>query len=144
MIRQSFRLALQSIDNEPESTAWGDRHKVAFTHPVFKYVPLVAKLSTLTAATSGGYDTLNRGSYATDASGSFFPHVHGAGYRAVYDLSGTELASVVIGTGQSGNPASGMYRNLFSRWLSDERLEYSTLPGSFAADPHQTLVLTAK
>lgn len=144
MIRQSFRMALLSIDNEPENATWGDRHTVAFTHPVFKYVPLVAKLSTLTAATSGGYDTLNRGSYATDASGSFFPHVHGAGYRAVYDLSGTELASVAIGTGQSGNPVSGMYRNLFSRWLSDERLDYSTLPGSFAADPHQTLVLTAK
>lgn len=124
-----------------KGVTWGDRHHAVFSHPVLQYVPVISGFATLSAPTSGGFATLNRGTYARDHSGTSFPHVHGAGYRAVYELSPDETASIIIAGGQSGNPLSLHYRDLMGRWLSDDRLTYSTLPGRFSGSPHQQLEL---
>src|SRR3546814_17931480 len=52
---------------------------------------------------AGGPDTL-------------FEDVHGAGFRAVYDLENLDRSRFMIATGQSGNPLSHLYGNLTLRW----------------------------
>lgn len=129
------------LGGDPLETTWGERHHAVFSHTIFRHVPVLGGLTTINAPTSGGAGTLNRGGYGRNEAGDSFPHIHGAGYRAVYDLSPSETADVIIATGQSGNPVSGRYRNLFDDWLDDRRLRYSTRPGSFKASPHQVLTI---
>ena len=45
-----------------------------------------------------------------------FAHIHGAGFRAVYDLGDLDRSRFVIATGQSGNPLSPHYRDFLQRW----------------------------
>jgi penicillin amidase len=42
--------------------------------------------------------------------------VHGAGYRAVYDLSEQDRSRFIIAPGQSGNWFSSHYGDLAKRW----------------------------
>lgn len=141
ILAASLADTIAMLGGDPSGTTWGERHHAVFSHAIFRHVPLLGGLTTINASTSGGAGTLNRGGYGRNEAGDNFPHVHGAGYRAVYELSNSEIADVIIATGQSGNPVSGRYRNLFDHWLEDRRLRYSTLPGSFDASPHQILTI---
>ncbi|MEQ8708711.1 MAG: penicillin acylase family protein [Rhodospirillales bacterium] len=141
ILTQSLNEVAGHFSGDLGGETWGDRHHAVFSHPVLQYIPVVSGFATLSAPTSGGFATLNRGSYGRDRSGTSFPHIHGAAYRAVYDLSANETATVIIAGGQSGNPLSLHYRDLMGRWLSDDRLTYSTLPGRFSGSPHQQLEL---
>jgi penicillin amidase len=49
-----------------------------------------------------------------------FTHVHGAGFRAVYDLSNLGQSQMMIATGQSGHRLSAYYRNLAQPWRDGE------------------------
>lgn len=141
ILTESLNETAGYFSDDLKGVTWGDRHHAVFSHPILQYVPVISGFAVLLAPTSGGFATLNRGSYGRDRSGTSFPHIHGAGYRAVYDLSSQETATVIIAGGQSGNPLSLHYRDLMGRWLSDDRLTYSTLPGRFPGSPHQQLEL---
>lgn len=93
------------------SWRWGDVHRAAFDHAIFKAVPLLDGWAGRRIATDGGDFTVNRGSYAGD-----FLHRHGAGLRAVYDLADLKRSRFVIATGQSGNPLSPHYADMMERW----------------------------
>ncbi|MEQ9328530.1 MAG: penicillin acylase family protein [Rhodospirillales bacterium] len=141
ILTTSLADTIAMLGGDPSERTWGERHHAVFSHTIFRHVPVLGGLTTINGPTSGGAGTLNRGGYGRNQTGDNFPHVHGAGYRAVYELSPLESADVIIATGQSGNPVSGRYRDLFGNWLEDRRLHYSTLPGSFDASPHQVLTI---
>ncbi len=103
---------------------WGIPHQAAFEHGVFRHLPWLGEWTGRWVATDGGDFTVSRGSWY----GPDFTHVHGAGFRAVYDLADLSRSRFIIATGQSGNPLSAHYDDLMQDWAAG-RL-YTILPGT--------------
>ena len=101
---------------------WGKAHRADFVHRVFSRVPLIDRLIEMTIETDGGDDTVNRGQ-SVGFGPSPHRHSHGAGYRAVYDLSDLARSRFSIATGQSGNPLSSHYRDQLERWRDGGHIE---------------------
>ena len=102
---------------------WGDAHKARHAHLLFGRVPLLRDWFDITLPSDGGDDTVNRGAMARANAGNDptgFTHVHGAGFRAVYDLSNLTQSQMMIATGQSGHRLSAHYRNLAQPWRDGE------------------------
>ena len=95
---------------------WGDVHLARFSHKVLSEVPLLNRFVDLEIPSDGGGYTINRGAMHLNNAQGPFDNVHGAGYRAVYDLEDLRRSRFIIATGQSGNPASGHYRDLMVDW----------------------------
>ena len=94
---------------------WGDLHRARFDHRIFSQVPLVGRYGSLSIPTGGGDNTVGRGMIAGNG-GDPYAHIHGAGYKAVYDLGDLANSRFMIPAGQSGNPFSGHYANLLEPW----------------------------
>jgi len=118
-LRNAFRKTLHELTErfgrDMNGWRWGAVHRASFEHRVFRQVPLVRGFGSRMIETDGGNDTLNRGQTRPDTAGDM-PHVHGAGYRAVYDLSNLDNSRFMTAMGQSGNPLSPHYDDFLSRW----------------------------
>jgi len=118
---------------------WGRTHVAEFRHLLWSRVPVLRDLLGASPATDGGDYSVNRGSprlRITDGDFSF-PHVQGAGYRAVYDLSDLDASRFSVAFGQSGNPFSEHYQDLVAPWADGS---YRALPPR-PAPGSRTLVL---
>jgi penicillin amidase len=94
---------------------WGDLHRARFDHRIFSQVPLVGGYGSLSIPTGGGDNTVGRGMTAGNG-GDPYAHIHGAGFKAVYDLGDLANSRFMIPAGQSGNPFSGHYADLLEPW----------------------------
>jgi len=101
---------------------WGAVHRADFVHRIFSRVPLIDRLVEMTIETDGGDNTVNRGQ-TVGFGPNPYRHSHGAGFRAVYDLSNLARSRFVIATGQSGNPLSPHYRDMLQRWRDGGHIE---------------------
>lgn len=97
------------------SWRWGEVHYARFRHALFDAIPVVREFGNLRVAQDGSDFTLNRGT-SRIASALPYASVHGAGYRAVYDLGNLDNSRFMQATGQSGNPLSRRYGDLKERW----------------------------
>lgn len=113
---------------DPAAWRWGAAHVARFEHPLLRFVPGLGALTQLEIATPGDGETLSRGSFR-DAGDTPFAHVHGAGLRAVFDLSDPDGALAMIGTGQSGHPLSDHWGDLLQRWRDGDVLRLGRVPG---------------
>jgi penicillin amidase len=100
---------------------WGTAHVAEFDALLFGHVPVLDRLTRLETPTGGDGFTLQRGAFDT-SDPTDFRHGHGAGLRAVYDLSDLDSSRFIIATGESGNPLSGHWRDLFGRWRANAPL----------------------
>jgi penicillin amidase len=105
----------ERFGNEPKDWRWGDVHAAAFPHQILRHIPLLADWSEGRIETDGGDHTLNRGQTGGGTENPY-RHAHGAGYRAVYDLSDPGNSRYSLATGQSGNPLSSQYMDQLIRW----------------------------
>ncbi len=64
----------------------------------------------------GGLHTALRAAYWARDGARPFAAIHGAGFRAVYDLADLARSRFVIATGQSGHPLSPHYGDMMERW----------------------------
>jgi len=94
---------------------WGDLHRARFDHRIFSQVPLVGSYGSMSIPTGGGDNTVGRGMIAGNGDDPY-AHIHGAGYKAVYDLGDLANSRFMIPAGQSGNPFSGHYADLLEPW----------------------------
>ncbi len=99
-----------------ETPPWGEAHRARFSHPVAGRIPLLRDLLDREIATGGGPTTVNRGSVRFRSERHPFRHVHGAGYRAIYNLDDLEKSRFIQAVGQSGNPFSRHYDDLMELW----------------------------
>ena len=106
---------------------WGDAHQAQFVNKVFEHVPLLGPLIDVHLPVGGGNFTLNRGGFALNNARAPFADIHGAGFRALYDLKNLDRSRFMIATGQSGNPFSSHFSDLVRRWRD---FDYLTLAGS--------------
>ncbi|CAA7613937.1 putative Acyl-homoserine lactone acylase quiP [Magnetospirillum sp. LM-5] len=96
------------------SWRWGSAHRAVFDHPILSAVPMLSRLGRTEIETGGDDFTVNRGTFAPGR----FQHVHGAGLRAVFDLSNLSASTFVVAVGQAGNPLSRHYDDQALAWRS--------------------------
>lgn len=106
---------------------WGNAHRARFEHPVLRYVPALGLLARVDIDADGGATTLNRANMRINDPHTPFAAVHGAGYRGIYDLADLDASRFIQATGQSGNPLSGRYHNLTTRWRDGKYLRLGPL-----------------
>jgi len=95
---------------------WGNEHVAPLAHQVLSRIPILRDLVDLSVETDGGFYTVNRGATRTGDPNRPFANIHGAGYRAIYDLADPANSRFVITTGQSGNPLSRHWGDFVRRW----------------------------
>jgi penicillin G amidase len=95
---------------------WGAEHRAPLAHQVLSRVPVLKDLFDIGIETDGGNHTVNRGGSNVRDDSAPFSHIHGAGYRAIYDMSDPENSRFMISTGQSGDPLSSHYGDLVEHW----------------------------
>jgi penicillin amidase len=105
---------------------WGDAHIVSFAHPLIRFAGPLAGWFGPKVSTGGGNHTINRGTYRSPGNG-MFPHVHGAGLRAIFDMADPSAARFMIAPGQSGKMTSPHFADLAQPWADGE---YITLQGN--------------
>jgi len=101
---------------DPAGWRWGAAHRARLDHPVMGRIPVIGGLFNRRVQVDGGAATLNRGLMRLDDPDRPFDSVHGAGFRAVYDLADLDASRFVIATGQSGNVLSPHYDDFVARW----------------------------
>ena len=144
ILRLSLTDALAALRNayggRMEDWRWGDAHRLSFANPLLSRLPLLGSLAKTEVETDGGNETVSRGAYRSNDSGTVFSHFHGAGLRAVYDLAEQENSLFMIAPGQSGNVFSRHFDDLVTPWRDGR---YVTFPGSLGEDgkPDVTLRL---
>jgi penicillin amidase len=102
---------------------WGAEHVAPFENPLLARLPLIGERLAIDVPTSGDFFTVNRGaSYGARDSDRPFAHNHGAGYRAVYDLSDLDASLFMVAPGQSGHPLSPNWADLAPIWATGRHL----------------------
>src|SRR5690606_9450145 len=110
---------------------WGEAHMARFDHALLTRVPVLRGLFAYSVEADGGNDTVNRATPRVGGNpATLFEDVHGAGFRAVYDLADLDRSRFMMATGQSGNPLSRLYGNLVLRWRDGQTV--SLAPESWA------------
>lgn len=115
-LESAASLLAEAYGADPQRWRWGEAHRARFDHPVFQYIPLLRDLFSPEIGTDGANDTINRGTSGRSDAPLAFPHRHGAGLRAVFDLADLDASRFMIATGQSGHPLSPHYADLVRPW----------------------------
>ncbi len=130
----------EAFGSDPDSWRWGDAHYAHFPHLLFGQLPAVNRLTDIRIASDGGAFTVNRGQHRISRGAAPYANVHGAGYRAVYDLSDLDRSLFIQATGQSGHLASPHYSDLTPLWRDGVFLTLGPVAADRAGDTrHLTL-----
>ncbi len=121
---------------------WGRLHQATFRHQFLGRFPLLRQVTDIVIPTDGGPYTVNRGVASLSRGDGMFNHVHGAGYRAIYDLGDLADSRFMIGTGQSGHPLSPHYDDLTERWRDGAYIRIAGTPEELAGTAIGTLTLS--
>lgn len=124
--------------DDPSAWRWGTAHVADMQHPILRFLPIVGGRVAITPAVGGGDDTLLRGAMRFSGSGEPYASVHGAGFRAIYDLGDLGRSRFMIATGQSGNPYSPHWSDLAPLWAGDQYVEIPLSPEAIDGD-HRSL-----
>lgn len=126
--------------DDPADWRWGEAHYAHFRHPVFGWMPVLRRLADIRIPVDGGAFTVNRGQHRAARDDTPYASVHGAGYRAVYDLADLDRSLFAQATGQSGHLNSPHYRDLTPLWRDGKFLTLGPIaPGSGEAVSRLTL-----
>ncbi len=106
---------------------WGNEHIALLQHMVFAHLPLLDRVSDLSAPSDGGFYTVDRGGGFEAPPDRPFARTHAGGFRGLYDLGAPEKSRFMIATGESGHIFSRHYRDFAPLWVSGK---YITIAGS--------------
>jgi penicillin amidase len=119
---------------------WGAPHHAVHVHRPLGNFPVIGGLFNREAEMDGGPFTLLR---ADNAMGSSRPYaaIHGAGYRAIYDLGAPDNSLYIISVGQSGNVFSPYYADLLGPWAAAQYITIPTTPVAVSSSAAHALWL---
>ena len=102
---------------DPAAWRWGDLHRIELRHPMSAHLPgELRRLADVGPAPRGGSgDTVGNTSYGSD-----FKQRSGASFRMVIDVGNWDASVAMNNPGQSGDPRSPHYKDLFEPWANDE------------------------
>jgi penicillin amidase len=117
-LAESVRTLRGLLGAEPSSWTWGALHRATFA-------PAVAPLAPASLAAQMTVGPLQvRGSASTPAAATWrasdFSAIAGASYRMVVDVGAWDNSVAVNTPGQSGDPFSPHYRDLFPLWAGGD------------------------
>lgn len=113
---------------------WSEAHRAPLANQVLSRIPVIATLFDLSVPVDGSGDTVQRAAFRFNPDADIpFADVHGAGYRAVYDLADLSRSRFVIATGQSGHPLSSHYGDLVARWQAGDGFTIAGTPQELLA-----------
>ncbi|MFC3229114.1 penicillin acylase family protein [Marinibaculum pumilum] len=119
---ESFDAALESLraeyGDDISDWRWSRAHRVKFQHPLFGFVPFLDEVLHTSAPAEGGSYTLDRGGMNISGSDPF-AKIHGAAYRAVYDMADLDRSLYSVVPGQSGNPFDADFSDKVDGWIDD-------------------------
>jgi penicillin amidase len=101
---------------------WDQAHYAPFRHPIYDRVPVLRDLFGFRVPTDGDNYTVNRGAGRIASPTEPFAHVHGAGYRAVYDFADLDRSVFVATPGQSGHPLSRHWGDFAPLWANGKHV----------------------
>ena len=110
--------AVERLGADPASWAWGRLHQGYFEHPLSRLAPpdLQARLDVGPAPKGGSNLTINNNGWRA----SDFRVISGVSWRMVVDVGNWDASWTINAPGQSGDPASPHYRDLFPLWAREE------------------------
>ncbi len=119
---------------DPRRWRWGEAHQAVFSYAMLRGVPWLERLVEARIAAPGDDTTVDRGGFRDGD----FQAVHGASFRAAYDLADLDRSLFMVAPGQSGDPLSSLSRNFLRRWRDGKTV---ALGADFAGPAtHITLV----
>ena len=119
---------------------WRDAHKAIHVHRPLGNFPVISGAFNREIEMDGGAYTLLRAANAM-ASQRPYAAVHGAGYRAIYDMGAPDDSLYMISMGQSGNVFSPHYDDLLGLWAANEYITISTVPATVSSTAAHALWL---
>ncbi len=123
-LSQSLKSAMAELEagygGDWREWRWAAAHEARFDNLLLGRIPLVGGLADVRTPTGGGNDTVMRAASDIANPEQPFAAVHGAGYRAVYDLADLAQSRFIVAPGQSGNPLSAHYRDLVQLWRAGD------------------------
>lgn len=124
-------IAELSADHGRDMTKWrwGDAHRARFSGMVLGRIPLLGPLFDVVVETDGSNTTVNRGTSMLGNDDTPYRHVHGAGLRAVFDLSDLDGSLFIHAPGQSAIPFSPHYDDLAGDWSVGRYLRIASPQG---------------
>ena len=132
MLGQALTTAINAntgrFDQDLARWRWGEAHKAVFAHPLLRGIPVLGWLTTQSIPSPGDDTTLNRG-----GPNAALTSVHGASFRAVYDLADLDQALFMIAPGQSGHVARRHARDLLRRWRDGDTMTLGREPATVTA-----------
>lgn len=138
----ALRRLTEQYGEDVTAWRWGEAHPALFRHPLAGQLPLAGEILNQAVAADGGSHTLYRAAYRGGDGEQPFAAVHGAGYRAVYDLADLSRSRFVIAAGQSGNPLSPFYGNMVELWRDGGSLTLGEDRSSLRETAPMRLILT--
>jgi penicillin G amidase len=97
--------------------SWGALHTVNLSHPIARWTAEGSKLLNVTGGVSGGE------SNTVMARWGEYPNANvtgGSSFSMVLDVGAWDNSVALNSPGQSGDPASPHYKDLYARWLDGE------------------------
>ncbi|MCY3593317.1 MAG: penicillin acylase family protein [Acidobacteria bacterium] len=116
-LRAAFVDVSERLGPDPAAWRWGDLHQIELRHPLSAHLPDdIRRLADVGPAERGGSgDTVGNTSYGDD-----FNQRSGASFRMVLDVGNWDASVAMNNPGQSGDPRSPHYRDLFEPWANDQ------------------------
>jgi len=111
----------RTLGDDIANWRWGRAHIAVFANPVFARLPLLRDWllrdwAEARIPSSGGFDTVNRGSTTIRDGAHPYEQRFGAGLRIITDLASPADSRMIAVPGQSGNPLSPHFSDLLRRW----------------------------
>ncbi len=113
----AFADVSERLGADPAAWRWGDLHQIELRHPMSAHLPgELRRLADVGPAPRGGSgDTVGSTRYRGD-----FRQTSGASFRMVIDVGNWDASVAMNNPGQSGDPRSPHYKDLFEPWARDE------------------------
>jgi penicillin amidase len=130
------------LGSDWQTWSWGRLHRAELSHPASSLSSQTdrLKLNVGPAPRGGSGSTVNATSYTL---GDFVQR-YGASFRMVLDVGSWDDSVAMNTPGQSGNPASPHYRDLFDAWARDESFPLVYSRERVVAETERRLVLRPK
>jgi penicillin amidase len=140
-LAQSLEEALKDLavryGTNPDKWRWGQAHRARLAHPLLSRIPVVGLLFKVEPEADGDNWTVNRAQNRLLDDRDPYGDVHGAGYRAVYDLADLDRSLFQMSLGQSGHRLSPHFSDLARAWADGTPFAIGKVPEA----PTTTLTL---
>lgn len=143
-LEQAVSELTRDYGSDAAAWRWGTAHYANFRHVLFSTIPILRAIATIRTDASGDAYTINRGQTRISDERAPYASVHGAGFRAVYDLADLDASLFIQAPGQSGNLLSPHYRDLIGRWRDGTYLRLIPRSSGTIAAGELALVLTSR